>query len=319
MKFQHLNTVDGGMDVSCLAIGSAVKMAGLSREAIFELFDLYIEAGGNCIDTARAYGGGQIEYLVGDYLKSRRNRNRLLISTKCGHPAENGRGRLTKADMQEDLETSLQALGTDRIDIYWLHKDDESTPVEGVIDTLNDMMRSGKIRVFGCSNWHTDRIEAANAYAAKSGQSGFSASQIQWNLAETKEEYFKKYTSVVMDAPSYDWYFQNKMPIFAFSPQAQGFFSKAAASGLDSLSDMLTTCYVNPGNLKRLAKVTELAKARRVPVSVPVLAYLINNKLPCVAVFGATSKEMLLETLQAVDFKMSAEEADALFLSGSVM
>ncbi|MDO4333407.1 MAG: aldo/keto reductase [Eubacteriales bacterium] len=313
MKYKQIETLQGTLEISGLVIGSAVKMQMLSERELFELFDIYLDAGGNCIDTARAYGGGQAEELIGRYMKKRENRNHILISTKCGHPAPDGKSRLTGRDMQEDLESSLKALGTDHIDIYWLHKDDESYPAEAVIDDINVLIQSGKVGAVGCSNWHVDRIAAANTYAQKSGQQGFCMSQIQWNLAATKEEYFRQFTTVVMDQRSYDWYYEQKMPVFAFSPQAQGFFSKMAGGGAASLNAMLSKCYLSPDNLKRLEKVKKLSQERHVPVSVPVLAYLINNKLPCFPVFGATTKEMLYETLTAADFEMTAEEADRLF------
>lgn len=313
MKYKKINTPGGTIEIADLVIGSAVKMGDLPREVLFELFDIYLDAGGNCIDTARAYGGGQAEELVGCYLRERKNRNRVLISTKCSHPAPDGKSRLTKKDMLEDLDSSLTALGTNYIDIYWLHKDDESYPVEAVVDAMNAVIKTGKAGVFGCSNWHTDRIAAANDYAGKSGQQGFYMSQIQWSLADSKEEYFRQFTAVLMDQPSYDWYYENQMPVFAFSPQAQGFFSKLEKGGTEALNPMLTKCYLNPENLKRFEKVKKMAEERNVPVSVPVLAYLIQNKLPCIPVFGATRKEMLYETLQAADFAMTPEEADQLF------
>jgi aryl-alcohol dehydrogenase-like predicted oxidoreductase len=143
----------------------------------------------------------------------------------------------------------------------------------------------------------------------------FSLSQIQWSLAASDEEKFKQYGAVLMDDASYGWYLKRQMPVFAFSPQAHGFFSKAEKSGIAALDPGLRDCYGTAENFKRLEKVKALAKERGVPVSVPVLAYLMNNKLPCVPVFGATSKEMLYETLQAADYQMSPEEADALYHS----
>lgn len=313
MRYKQIKTASGTLNISNVVIGSAVKMGGLPKEDLFDLFDQYLAEGGNCIDTARAYGGGQAEQLIGEYLRLRGNREKLLLSTKGCHPGPDGLPRLSMEDMRSDLEQSLTALNTDHIDIYWVHKDDESIPVEQVVDGMNQLLRSGKIGTIGCSNWHVGRIEAANHYAAQTGQRGFELSQIQWSLANSKEEFFRQFTAVLMDDASYDWYYKNKIPVFAFSPQAQGFFSKAAANGLDSLNEMLAKCYISPDNLVRLGRVKQIAAEKKVPVSVPVLAYLINNKLPCVPVFGATSKRMLQETLLASDFVMSDAEADALY------
>ncbi|MCC8045598.1 MAG: aldo/keto reductase [Clostridiales bacterium] len=313
MKYRKMQTKNGEIEVSKLVIGSAVKMGNLSKKDLFRLFDRYVDAGGNCIDVARAYGGGSTEELIGEYLKTRPDRNNIRISTKGCHPKEDGLPRFSGADMRMDLDASLKALGRDYIDIYWIHKDEESYPVEPIIDELNNLMNTGKIGAVGCSNWHTDRIEKANQYAKVSGQQGFEMSQIQWSLAATKDEFFTQFSSIVMDEKSYDWYCANEMPVFSFSPQAQGFFSKLEKGGVESLSPQAQEAYVNPENLLRFERVKKLAEERNVPISVPVLAYLINNKLPCWAVFGATRMEMLEETLLAADFSMTPEEADALY------
>lgn len=314
MKYFDLKGKDRTLHVSKLAIGSAMKMGMLSNQEVFEIFDIFMDAGGNCIDTARAYFGGRSEEMVGQYMKLRGNRDKIVLATKGCHPGHGTTGhRLAQKDMEEDLNASLKALGTDHVDIYWIHKDDPSVAVESVIDGINTLIKSGKVGIVGCSNWHVDRIEKANAYAQQTGQHGFCMSQIQWTLGDSEEEKFKQFTAVLMDDLSYDWYLKNNMPIFSFSPQAQGFFSKAAKQGIDNLDERLRYCYASEDNLKRLERVLEIAKERNVPVSVPVLAYLLNNKLPCVPVFGATTKEMVYETLQAVDFDMTAEESDALW------
>lgn len=308
MRYQEIMTADGLRKVSKLVIGSAVKMGALDKSSLFDLFDRYLDAGGNCIDTARAYGGGNAEEMIGEYLKLRGNRGKVLLSSKCGHPDSSGHPRLKREDLLDDLDKSLTALRVDHIDLYWLHKDDESIPVESIVDGMNDVLQTGKVGAIGCSNWHTDRIERANEYAARTGKQGFALSQIQWNLCVTKEEYFRRYTTVVMDEASYAWYRKNGMTVFAFSPQAQGFFSKLEQGGAAALSDMLRRCYENPENLERFRRAQQIARERNVPISVPVLAYLTNNPLPAVAVFGATGTEMLEETMLAGDFVLTPEE-----------
>lgn len=242
MKYITLDDGTQQVQTSCLAIGSAVKMGALSKRELFALYDCFVEAGGNCIDTARAYGGGQAELLVGEYIRERKNRDNLVLCTKCCHPAQDGMPRLTRRAMEEDLNASLKALGTDHIDFYWVHKDDPAVAAEEVIEWMNELLQTGKIRMTGCSNWHVDRIERANDYARKNGLRGFSASQIQWSLAVSDEEKFRQFTAVLMDGASYAWYLAHEMPVFAFSPQAQGFFSKSAKTGIASLEPFLRDC-----------------------------------------------------------------------------
>ncbi len=316
MIYRELKAAEGTLRVSGLAIGSAVKMQALSREALFGIYDCFTGHGGNCIDTARAYGGGRSEELVGEYIQSRGCREQIVLSTKCGHPAEDGSSRLDEVSMRADLEASLRALRTDYIDIYWVHKDDEQVPAESVIDSLNRFIREGKVRMIGASNWRTERIAAANAYAAESGQTGFGASQIQWSFAETLSLYFEKFTSLVMDEVAYGWYRENNMPVFAYSAQAQGFFQRAAAGGLASLNMEIQRNYGSPENMRRLARAEQYCREHGVPLTVPVLGYLIRNPLLCVPVIGSGSQSTLLESLEAVEKPVSSEDAAWLVYGG---
>ena len=310
MIYRDLKAADGEIHVSAIAIGSAVRMSMLSSNELFDIYDCFVEHGGNCIDTARAYSGGRAEELVGEYLRTRGNRNKIIISTKCGHPSADNNPRLSAQDMRSDLDASLKALSTDHIDIYWVHKDNKSIPVEGVIDSLNQFIREGKVRMIGASNWSTERIAAANAYALQSGQTGFGASQIQWSLAETLSLYFEKFTSLVMDDSAYRWYLSNKMTVFAYSAQAQGFFQRVAAQGLAELDMETQRNYGNPENMRRLARALDYSKAHGVPLTVPILGYLISNALTCILVIGSRSREMLIESLLAVEKPVSREEAE---------
>ena len=309
MIYRDLKAADGEMQVSAIAIGSAVRMSMLSSNELFDIYDCFVEHGGNCIDTARAYSGGRAEELVGEYLRTRGKRNKIIISTKCGHPSADGSSRLSAQDMCSDMDASLEALSTDYIDIYWVHKDDKSIPVEGIIDSLNQFIREGKVRMIGASNWTTERIAAANAYALQSGQIGFGASQIQWSFAETLSLYFEKFTSLVMDDSAYRWYLNNKMTVFAYSAQAQGFFQRVAEKGLAELDMETQRNYGNPENMRRLMRAQDYSKAHGVPLTVPILGYLISNALTCIPVIGARSREMLTESILAVEKPVSPEEA----------
>jgi 1-deoxyxylulose-5-phosphate synthase len=315
MKYLELKSRDDTLQVSKLVIGTARSVSNLSQAETFELFDLFVEAGGNCIDIARAYSGGRSEEMVGEWMKQHHNRNLMVVSTKGCHPPYNHpeQSRLSLQDMQHDLDLSLKALQTDFIDIYWIHKDDPLRPVEEIIDGVNTIIRSGKIRMLGCSNWHVDRLARANAYASSSGQTGFMLSQIQWNLASTREEYFKQYGVVIMSEAEYAWYYQNRMPVFAFGSQAQGFFSKAASRGLEAVSAESRRNYGSEDNLERLKRVKEYAEQHQLSISAVVLAYITCNKLPGVAIFGSRNPGQLKATLQAADVSMDPAEADRLY------
>ena len=288
-------------------------MKALAKEQVFQLFDRFADAGGNCLDTAPGYNGGRSEAYIGEWLKLHGNRPGMIISTKACHAFEGEPSRLSRQDMENDLNQSLAAMQIDEVDLLWIHNDDIHWPVEDIIDNINVVVRTGKVRAVACSNWTIDRIEKANRHARQNGLVGFIASQIQWSLARVGEAYQKRYGALVMDDRSYDWYLQNNMPVFAFSAQAQGFFAKAVIGGIEALSAERRSFYETPDNLKRLERVKAYMHAHQVPSSVPVLGYLINNKLPCVALMSATTIDMMDEALLAEDADIAPAEADLLF------
>ena len=157
------------------------------QDFIFSYMDEYLERGGNCFDTARIYGGGQSEYALGEYLKNKK-REDIVIVTKCAHPdrsLENPPSRLTKADILSDVEISLKALKTDYTDVLFLHRDNIKMPVSEIMPILDSLVREGKVRILGVSNWTAGRIAEANEFAAENNLIPISINQISWNLALT--------------------------------------------------------------------------------------------------------------------------------------
>lgn len=314
MQYLTMASSHGDVHVSKLVIGTARFGDTISEDLAFSLLDAFVAAGGNCIDTARAYAQGRSEQLVGRWIRSRGNRESIVLSTKGCHPAGDIR-RLSECDMRDDLSRSLEALQTDHIDVYWLHKDDPDRSVEEIVDNMNAaIVSSGAVRLIGCSNWHVDRIASANEYAAATGQQGFAASQIQWSLAHTHEEYFVKYGAVVMSDQEYKWYKQQCIPVFAFGSQARGFFSKVASNGLESLSAETRAHYASDENLLRVIRTQDYASAHNISISATALGYITCNELPSVAVFACSNLEQLADSLNAADIVMSPNEVDALYL-----
>ena len=317
MKYLKLRSGSDELEFSKVIVGSTMSMAGMDEKDVFRIYDEYAALGGNSIDTARAYNNYQAEGMVARWLQTRQDRDRFVITTKGGQPKEETPeiGRIDRASLEEDLNASLKALGTDHIDLYWIHKDDESHPAEDVIDSLNSFKKAGKIRVFGCSNWSVERIRQANEYAQANGLEGFSASQIQWSMVRTQiPEYFlTNFGSVCMDELQYRWYLENHVPVFSFSSQAQGFLPRLDALGKEGMPQDLMEQYGSEQSFQILDRVKEYAAKHGTTIPAVALAYLLNNKLPCAALIGADSVERLRESLEALKVDMSAEDADRLF------
>ena len=146
------------MQLTNIVLGTDGYGERISEETGTALLDFYINQGGNVIDTARMYTGGLSEEIIGRYLHTAKQRSKVYISTKCAHPPLDNmaQNRLSKEEIESDIDASLKALQTDVIDIIWLHRDDTSVAVEPVIDALNLMVQKGKIRHFGASGHMTE-------------------------------------------------------------------------------------------------------------------------------------------------------------------
>ncbi|KHF31691.1 General stress protein 69 [Paenibacillus sp. P1XP2] len=152
--------------------------------------DAYLAIGGNSVDSAHIYCGGESEEVLGRYMKERGNRDQIVILTKGAHHDQNG-PRVNKEAIRHDITTSLKRLQTDFIDLYALHRDDPNVPAGEVIEILNEYVKSGTVGAIGCSNWTWQRIKEANDYAAEKGLTGFTFSSPNLSLAKPNEPFWK--------------------------------------------------------------------------------------------------------------------------------
>jgi len=287
----------------------------LTDSEFFYLLDIFTDAGGNFIDTARVYSGGKSEEAIGRWLDKTGKRRNIVLSSKGCHPpiGDMSQSRLSKKDMEYDLNLSLKALKTDCIDIYWLHRDDPSRTVDEIVENINSFIKEGKIRMAGCSNWYSDRIEQANKYAKQKGLCGFSSSQIQWSLAHTSEDIYEDFDIVIMDEKEYKYYLNSSLPIFVYASQAQGFFPKVAKSGLEALSEKTRNRFGSEDNLKRLEVLKAFAVNHSISLSAASLVYITCNRLSAVPIIGSRTPLQMRESLEAADLIITSDEADKLY------
>jgi aryl-alcohol dehydrogenase-like predicted oxidoreductase len=175
-----------GLATPPLVLGGNVFGWTADREASFAVLDAFVAGGGTMIDTADVYSswapgnrGGESETIIGEWMKARGNRDRVLIATKVGY-----RDGLAPATIARGAEASLRRLQTDRIDLYYTHKDDESVPVEDFLGALDRLVRDGKVRAIGASQISAARLEAALAASRANGLAAYSVLQSWYNLLE---------------------------------------------------------------------------------------------------------------------------------------
>lgn len=281
------------MKMSNIVLGTEGFGERIDKETAFELMDFYIEKGGNVIDTARLYCGGKTEEVVGEYIKGKRDK--VFISTKCGHPVtlqDLTRSRLDKEDILWDVDASLKALDIDYIDILWLHRDDEEKPVGPIIETLNQLIKEGVVGHIGASNWSYDRIMEANEYARENNLFGFCASQALYNLATRSKVWDYKLAYIDEEKEKYD---RGNIPVFAFSSQAKGFFEKYAEG---NLSPKAKERYLNDGSLKTFKLIAERAERDNITISCANLKILQEqSNFDVFPIIGPSKLSQLKDTL----------------------
>ena len=291
--------------LSPMALGTAPFGTRISREMAFSILDAYVDCGGNLLDTAAVYGMGVSEQTIGAWMKQRGTRSKVTISTKGGHPSvPDWERRITEVDIRYDMECSLQYLQTDCVEIYFLHRDDKSKPVEEIMPVLDQLVREGKTQYIGASNWTVARINEANDFAHKNGLTAFSFSQIFWNGACINKEGVYDPTLVPMDDVEHVGYAANGMPVMAYTAQAQGLFSHIRDKGYEGLSDGLVRTYINPKTRARAERILTLSSETGISPTAISLAYLLYDKeVKAYPILGISRPERLSEAMQVFDLK----------------
>lgn len=319
MKIVPLNGTD--LHVSQLCYGTNMLGTTLDQQASNRMLDRFLELGGNFIDTARSYGdwvpdapAGASERAIGAWLRGR-PREGVVIATKGGQfdlRASERRSRSDPEEITRDLMESLDHLGIDTIDLYWVHRDDPAVPVGAIVDMLIDHVAAGRIRWFGASNWTGDRIAAAQAHARSRGHPGFVALQPFWGLARPND--------AAASAQGYNLHYEGRfealhaagLPMIPYAGQSRGFFAKLDAGGEDGLTPGLAAMYLNDVNRARLRVARTLAARHGASVNDVALAYLLCQPHRTIPIVGARMPEQLGEAVRATSLVLTDEELAAL-------
>ncbi|KAF9126720.1 aldo/keto reductase [Paenibacillus cellulositrophicus] len=273
--------------------------------------DAYLAIGGNSVDSAHIYCGGESEEVLGRYMKERGNRDQIVILTKGAHHDQNG-PRVNKEAIRHDITTSLKRLQTDFIDLYALHRDDPNVPAGEVIEILNEYVKSGTVGAIGCSNWTWQRIKEANDYAAEKGLTGFTFSSPNLSLAKPNEPFWKGCVSA--DAETCAWHEAEQFPLFSWSSQARGFFTGRFTPEVRDNADLVRVFY-SDANWERLERAKQLGEERGVTAIQIALAYVLNQPFPTCALIGAQSAEELRSCDEGSRIQLSRAELDWLDLT----
>jgi 1-deoxyxylulose-5-phosphate synthase len=298
--------------ISRIALGAvSFTPEGYTRAA--ELLDAFVAASGTCVDTAHGYGRGASERALGMWLAERGNRDQIVVLDKGCHPYGDSGPRVGPRFIHADLAESLERLQTDYVDLYLLHRDDENVPVGAIVEALNEEHAAGRIRAFGGSNWRTERIAEANAYAAERGLVGFAASSPNLSLARPKEPMWAG--CIAASDTDRAWHAAAQLPLFSWSSQAGGFLSGRFTRENPSNADLVRV-YYSDENFERLRRATELGERKGVGPITIALAYVLSQPFPTVALVGSANVAELNESLQALQIELTPNELAYLDLKG---
>ena len=308
---------------SALCLGGVALGSRLDEQESFALLDAFVDFGGNFVDTAKVYADwlpgerSVSEKTIGRWIRRRGHRSRLVVSTKGAHPelATMHKPRLGRKELGTDIVQSLRNLQVECIDLYWLHRDDPQTPVAAILDTLDAQVRAGKIRACGCSNWRAERIAAAQAYAQRRGWTGFVANQMLWSLAAAEAKSMPDPTMVPMDAALWQLHRTSGLPAIPYASQASGFFARVAEKTLDRMNPAPRALYATPENLRRAARVQQLAAETGLTITAIVLGYLRSQLFVPIPIVGCPPLAQLADSCRAAGTELTA--AQVAFLEGA--
>ena len=279
------------------------------------MFDNYFEYAGNTFDTAHIYGGGRMESLLGAWMKNRNVREDVVVIGKGAHTPANFPDRVGP-----QLDITLDRLQTDHVDVYFLHRDNTDVGVDEWLDVLNAEQRRGRIKTFGASNWTLQRVQEANALAAKNGLAPFAAVSNNFSLARMVDPVWPGCVAA-STADWRAWLEAEQVPLLPWSSQARGFFTPRfdavrtdRASNIDAgfgnqPSDLeMRRCWFAEDNFKRRQRAVELAEKRGVPPIAIALAYVLNQPFPCFALIGPRTLAETRSSLAALSVEISDAE-----------
>lgn len=313
MEYRQLGR--SGLRVSTLTMGTATfGGAGVfsiwgetDLEGARRQIDLCLDAGVNLLDTADIYSAGLSEEIVGKAIEGRRDR--LLLSTKVRMPMGEGPNDagLSRHHIRQAAEASLRRLGTDHIDIYHVHEWDGQTPLEETLEALDGLVRSGKVRYLGVSNYAGWQLMKALAVSDARGYQRFVSNQVYYSLESRDAEYELVPLSV-----------DQGLGVLVWSPLAGGLLSGKYRRGQQAAEGRHLADWHEPPvrNWDRLYDTVDilvkLADGHGVSAAQIALAYLLTRPAVSSVVIGARKDAQLVDNLGAVDVRLGAEEIELL-------
>lgn len=305
----NLTTQLPGVDLSVARLGLGANVFGWTADeaSSFAVLDRFTEAGGTMIDTADSYShwvpgnsGGESETIIGRWLARSGRRNEVIIATKVGKsPTAPG---LSRANITASIDGSLRRLGVEAIDLYYAHEDDESVPMEEFLATFDGLVRAGKVRAIGASNFTAERLAEAMQVSKREGLTPFVALQQHYNL---------------MERPAYEGPLQqvaqtHNLLTFPYFGLAKGFltgkYRGTKAQELTGPRADASRAYQSPKGDRVLAALDTIAAAHGCSPGCIALAWLAQQPTVAAPLASARSVHQLDELLPVLSLTLTGDE-----------
>ncbi|MCB2049701.1 MAG: aldo/keto reductase [Novosphingobium sp.] len=297
-----------------LVLGGNVFGWTLDRDQSFVVLDAFYEAGGRMIDSAEAYSawvpgnkGGESEAMIGEWMEARGVRSDMLVGTKTG--LGQGEGKLKPEAVSKALDTSLERLRSNYVDLYYAHRDDPSTPLDETVSAYDEAIRAGKVREIGASNYAADRLAAILDKAKEMGAAGFTVLQPEYNLVARGS-----YEGTLQDLCV-----ERGIAVLPYFALAAGFLSGKYSSEADweghARAGMLAGAAAN-GGWNVLNAVREVAAELGTRPAHVAIAWQLHQPGIAAPIASATSVEQLADLVAAVSLKLEPEQIERLNSAG---
>jgi aryl-alcohol dehydrogenase-like predicted oxidoreductase len=296
-----------GLEIAPLAFGGNVFGWTADEPTSFKLLDAFVAAGFNLIDTANSYSrwvpgnkGGESETIIGNWLRQRPGvRAKVLLATKLGSDMGPGESGLSKAYILKEVERSLQRLNTDYIDLYQSHRDDDKTPIDETLEAYGQLVRQGKVRVIGASNFTAARLAASLQASAAHGYPRYESLQPEYNL----------YSRDKFEGELADLCHKEQVGVIPYFGLASGFLTGKYRSEADfgkstrgqRMKDML-----NDRGRRILAALDKVGRQANATPAQVALAWLLARGVTA-PIASATSVEQLNELIPAATLELSRD------------
>lgn len=299
-----------GVDVSIYCLGAMYLGTRNDATSSYRLLDQYVAAGGTFIDTANIYAhwiegfcGGESETLLGEWMRARGNRSDLFIASKVGFEYPGVSRGLRAEQIEEECNKSLRRLGVDTIDLYYAHVDDRNTPLEETMSAFDRLVKAGKVRFIGASNFLAWRLAKVHALSEANGWPDYCCIQQRYTYLRPKPgTTFDPQLAVNDDL--LDYCRSNQITLLAYSSLLSGAYTRPERA--------ISEQYLGPDSDARLAALRQVAAAHGVTPNQAILAWMMQSDPLVVPVMAAGSEAQMQENLDALELQLSAEEMNLL-------